>query len=140
MTEISVRVRRELKDLYHLSPILWAVVRGCDGGPEIARRLAKPVESIERGIRSAVQAGLLRRDEGRLVPLSRHHRELHRSLNPAIQLGSNHPVMDLIGDQTLTTSQIAVGLGRPYHSVYKTLQRMEARGHLTRVNKLWRHA
>lgn len=135
--QLSPAIRRQLKNLYHLSPLVWAVVRGCDDAELIAQRLAKPLESIEKGISSAVQAGLLGYHEGRIIPLNRYHRDLYHGLHPKARLGSSTPIVDMLGNQTLTTTQIAEGLGRNYHSTYKTLQRMQVRGILTRVDKRW---
>lgn len=132
--------RKKLKDLYHWSPLLWAVVRGCDSAETIAQRLAKPLESIQRGIHGALAAGMIQYDGGKLVPAARIHRAIYSTVNPGLTLSPNHPIIGALGDDTMSTGDIARAVGRPYHSVYKTLQRFEDRGHLVRVNKLWRQA
>lgn len=142
MSQLTATDRRRLRDLYHLSPLLWAVVRGCNDSQSIARRLAKPLESIDRGIHSARQSGLLRYDQGLIVPAARFYFDLYRALNPGtvITEGSGHPIIAVLGHKTMTTGDIASALDRSYHSTYKTLQRLHDRGDLIRVNKRWRRA
>lgn len=138
MTELSARMKWQLRDVYHLSPILWSVIRGDEDTQAIARRLAKPLDSVERGVLSGVRASLLKFDQGRIVPMNRHHRDLFAKMNPDVILSSLNPVLDVMGDQTLSTKDIADLVNRPYHSTYKTLQRLQARGEVTRVDKRWR--
>lgn len=138
--DLDPLTRKHLKNMYHLSPILWAVVRGCGDAPSIAQRLAKPLDGIELGIISAIRLGLIRRDDDRLVPEHPHAKGLYKVINPELSLSLRHPILDALGEGPMTTGDIAHAVGRPYHSVYKTLRRFHDRGHVIRVDKRWRQA
>lgn len=140
MTIPEQRLKRRLASIYHLSPVLWAVVKGHADEEAIARRLGKPQQGVRRGIEEAIYAGILTREEGKLMPNLPRHRSLYNELHPQIPIirYASHPILKLLGDRVMTTTDIAGGINRPYHSTYKSLQRLQANDLVTRVDKLWR--
>lgn len=53
--------------------------------------------------------------------------------------GGTHPVLELMSQGgSWSTQDIANELKRPYHSMYKTLQRIAEKGEITYQGKLWR--
>jgi hypothetical protein len=63
-----------------------------------------------------------------------------RTRTKPAQTGGSHPLIDLLAQGgNWTTNDIADALDRPYHSVYKTLNRMAEKKVLVKVGKgLWR--
>jgi hypothetical protein len=58
---------------------------------------------------------------------------------PRAKSSQPHPVMELLGQGgSWTTHDVAEATGKPYNSTYKSLQRFEARGLITKSGKAWR--
>lgn len=138
MTTQEQRIKTRLTDIYHLSPILWAIFKGENDAGGVARRLGKPEQGVRRGIRGAIHAGIIIESSGKLRPNLSHHRKLYHELFPGSDVSySSHPAIELVDGKAKTTGEIAKELNRTYHSTYKTLQRIQAAGHITREGKRW---
>lgn len=129
-------LKTQLRDLYHLSPVLWAVTQGCLNLAEINEKLGK---DSSRGLKSALRSGLLtEHGQGYVLHLvNHHHLNLARQLNPLNEVDSAHPALRLLDLGPANTRDIAFDLQRSYNSTYKTLRRLEAAHYVTRQGKLW---
>lgn len=77
----KLKHRRELKtdvkELYRLDPILWAVVKGHNTDALLATKFPDwGTKGTQRGVERALKHGLIRRWGGRYVPRAPHHKEL----------------------------------------------------------------
>jgi uncharacterized membrane protein len=62
-----------------------------------------------------------------------------RSTQKAAVTDANHPVLEIIRQGgSWTTRDLSNATGRPYNSLYRTLQRMEEQGAVARAGKAWR--
>lgn len=130
--------KRHMVDIYHFSPLVWAVIKGADTPDLIADMLGKPVAKICQGVDEALRMGVIERCQGALMPVRPSHLRLLTLITgnePRAEL--NHPVLKVMGSTPMTTADIARLMVRPYNSVYKTLQRMEQRRLVARVGKAW---
>lgn len=134
------KLNKELRNLYHASPIVWAVVKGSHTPEVIAEALGKSLGSIRRGIIACRQAGMIREEESRLMPGLPYHRGLHRQLFPERVPQITSPLLDALSAEPLSTQQVADQVGRSYHSTYRSLQRWQTKGFVAREGKLWRRA
>lgn len=127
----------KLRDIYHLSPVLWAVIQGHRTRLEIEDALNK---DCSRAIRGAIASGMLLDDAGRLRPTLGHHIKLIRLLNPDNPEINKapHTIIDLLTlHGSLSTVDVATRTKRPYNSAYKTLRRLQDQGLVTRRGNLW---
>lgn len=131
---MTTNLKTELRDLYHLSPVLWAVVYGCVTRDQIELKLGR---DCTRAIRSAGQAGLLVAEGPLLHLVLHHHQELARLLNPPAEELPSHHVLKLLSGGPRSTQSLAELAGRTYNGTYKTLRRLEATHYVTRRGKLW---
>lgn len=139
MRDLSARKQRELRAIYHLSPILWAVIRGHDTAEKVAAKLRKRQQAIELGIDAGISIGLLVEQGDRLLPAQPNHRSMYHTLNPSREptTARGSIAVEQLTYEILSTQQVAELLDRPYHSVYKTLQRWQDKGLVQRVDKRW---
>lgn len=131
--------QRDLTQLFHLSPVVWAVVKGYNTQDTMARKLGKSVPTVRRALSSAVRLKLLKLDDGQYIPDNEHLVRLWHELHPDEQpLLATPPALHALGRRHMTTADLARKLGRSYNSTYKSLHRWERQGRVTQTNKLWR--
>jgi predicted transcriptional regulator len=132
---MNARQKRQIKALYHLSPVLWAIVQGCTTRLRVEDKLGKDCSSA---LQSAHAAYLVKEEHGRLVLTNEHHRSLARAVNSeAYEANDEHPLLSLLADGPSDTVELARVAGRPYNSVYKTLRRLEEHGLVQHLGKHW---
>jgi hypothetical protein len=72
-------VKAEVKALYALSPVLWAVVKGYDTEEAILDKLGWSYERLATHLSWAVKQRYLRRWGSRILPIQPNHKQLRKS-------------------------------------------------------------